>query len=225
MTVAAATPHLRAQVRAQAAAASLAGRPAFWLGLVLLIASVPIVRAIRAPRLDPLPVLATVPAFELTDSKGQRFGTDELRGKIWIANFIFTRCPTMCPEFTAKMARIQQRSRSLGDSLHLVSFTVDPEFDDPAVLEAYAHAHHANPIRWSFLTGPLEAVKKTVVEGLKVAMGREDPNPEAFTSIFHGSYFVLVDGAGRIRGYYDSNQADAIDHVLRDAGLVLNLGG
>jgi len=99
--------------------------------------------------------------------------------------------------------------------VHLVSFSVDPAHDTPAVLAAYAKQHGADPATWTFLTGDGEAIRSAVVEGLKVAaqpVGKDDD----LASIFHGSHFVLVDAEGRIRGYYDSADADATDRLLAD---------
>ena len=75
---------------------------------------------------EPLPVLGLVPSFQLTDQSGAAYSSKALEGQVWVANFVFTRCPTICPTFTAKMATIQKKT---GDDVRLVSFTVDPEFD------------------------------------------------------------------------------------------------
>src|SRR4051812_19877858 len=86
--------------RLQNHVAALVGSPWFWILFIGTAATVPFVRAIRTPLPPPLPVLSTVPAFELTDQYGHTFGSDELRGKVWIANAVFTRCPTVCPGLT-----------------------------------------------------------------------------------------------------------------------------
>lgn len=161
------------------------------------------------------PVLSTLPAFELTDATGKPFGTKQLAGRPWAANFIFTRCPTICPAFTAKMADVQRAVKESGADAHLVSFSVDPVYDTPERLAAYAAKHGADPSRWTFLTGDPEAVRVAVVEGLKIAANPIKPDDDP-ADIFHGSHFVLVDGEGRIRGYYDSNDADATRRLLAD---------
>jgi protein SCO1/2 len=183
-----------------------------------------VIWSLKTPVPPKLPVLASIPSFRLTDQSGRPFGTIELEGKAWVASFIFTRCATICPAITARMARIQDRTRNLGASFHLVSFSVDPEYDTPERLQAYARAHRASPRLWSFLTGPEAQVKEAVVEGLKVSMGREKGDDGRLEGIFHGSHFVLVDQRGRVRGYYDSEDADAVDRVVRDAGLLANRG-
>ena len=194
-----------------------------WVVTIVLVVSVSMGRAMMTELPEPLPVLGAVPDFELTDQHGRRFGSEELRGKAWVANFIFTRCPTVCPAFTSKMARIQHRSRALGNAFHLVSFSVDPEHDTPERLAQFAKGYRVNPRAWSFVTGPIDEVKSVVIDGLKVAMGNEDPSGN-FEGIFHGSHFVLVDPLGKIRGYYDSSEATAIDNVLNDVGWLLRRG-
>src|ERR671931_583227 len=124
-----------------------------------------------------LPVLGTLPAFTLTSEQGIPFGSDDLRGKVWVANFIFTRCPTVCPLLTRKMASLQPRAQQLGGAHHLVSFSVDPEYDSPEVLRSYAAKNGADGARWTFLTGAPEAVRATVVDGLRTSLGREGVAP------------------------------------------------
>lgn len=163
-----------------------------------------------------LPDLGTIPEFALTNQDGAAFGTQQLRGKVWIANFIFTRCPTVCPLFTRKMAQVQTHTSSAGTDLQLVSFSVDPDYDQPPVLKAYAEKNHADASRWTFLTGKPDALKTVVVDGLKQLMGREGPSSD-FNSIFHGTHFVLIDRAGHIRGYYRSEDDDVIERLSADA--------
>jgi len=199
------------------------GRPSFWVLFIALMAGVPFVNWVLKATPKQPPNLAVMPQFELLDQFARPFGSKQLRGRVWVANFIFTRCTTVCPMFTAKMRKIQHRTRTLSDVLQMVSISVDPEYDTPERLHAYATKHGASMMRWSFLTGALDEVKQTVSEGLKVSMGREGPEGN-FEGIFHGSHFVLVDPDMQIRGYYDANDADATNRLLRDVGLLLNFG-
>ena len=203
--------------------ARVVGSIYFWLAIVALGLCVPIATRLRHPAPEPLPLLGELPRFSLVDQDGQRFGKDELAGKVWLAGFIFTRCPTICPAITATMARIQHRARGIEPAFRLVSFSVDPGFDTPAVLSAFAAKHHASPRMWRFLTGPLADVQSTVTDGLKIAMG-DISGEQDFASIMHGTHFVLVDQQGRIRGYYTSSDADVVDHVLADATMLINRG-
>jgi protein SCO1 len=203
--------------------AALVGSPRFWILFVLIGVGFPMARAMRQQLPPPLPVLGKVPAFMLIDQNSQPFGSPQLEGRVWLANFIFTRCPTICPVFTGKMAKVQHRARNLGESFHLVSFTVDPEHDTAAVLQDYARRNKVSPRMWSFLTGPREDIKKTVVDGLKVHMTKDGPDDDLM-SIGHGSHFVLVDAQMQIRGYYDSANEESVNNLLRDAGLLANRG-
>jgi protein SCO1 len=205
----------------------LLSRPLFWVCFVVLAFTVPIgltvSRARRHSAPPALPVHAEIPDFTFTDQHGESFGSAQLRGKVWVADFIFTRCPSICPLLTEKMRNIQHRSRQLGDGFHMVSFSVDPEYDTPQVLGEYARTHKVSQTRWTFLTGPFDELKKTVEKGLKISMGRDNPN-DALPSITHGTHFVLVDQKMQIRGFYDSEDDKAMAKLLDDAGLLMNRG-
>ncbi len=200
------------------------GRSWFWVFLIALACGGSIFQAMSEKPAEPMPVLATIPEFSLIDQNEHPFGSTELRGKVWIANFIFTRCPTVCPAFTGKMAEIEDRTRELGSLFHLVSFSVDPDYDTPKRLNAYAKRYKASPETWRFLTGPLGDVKSTVSNGLKIAMGNDGPEG-TFEGIFHGSHLVVVDKKGQIRSYIDANDANAVDRAVKAAGLIVNRGG
>jgi protein SCO1/2 len=201
----------------------MVGRPLAWAVLVALIAAWPIAWALRTPLPPRLPVLGSVPPFELMAHDGGPFGSKDLAGRVWVASFIFTPCETVCAAITRQMAKIQGRTRNLEPAFHLVSISLDPEFDDPARLAAYARAHRASPRMWTFLTGSVGAVQETVVRGLRVGMesGPERPHGDG---ISHQTKLVLVDGAGRIRSYYDPEDADVVERVVRDAALLVNRG-
>ncbi len=196
---------------------------ALWVG-VLGAALAPFAWNLNHPRSPELPVLGQLPRFQLTDQYGKPFGSRDLEGKVWLSSFIYTRCETICPAITAKMKRIQDATGPLASRLQLVSISVDPEYDTPPRLAAYASEHGARPERWTFLTGPEEKVKETVVDGLKTMMEREHKEDGRLEGIFHGSHLVLVDGNGRIRGYYDTDEPDVVEHATRDARL-LAIGG
>ncbi|WP_438001258.1 SCO family protein [Sorangium sp. So ce185] len=204
---------------------ALTQRPLFWVALVALVAlsglAVPffVGRGVRGHAAEAPAVRIPLPAFALTDQRGHRFGLEQLRGQVWIADFIFTTCPTVCPKLTQRMKEIEQQGRGLGDALHLVTFTVDPENDTPEVLAAYAASQKLPLERWTLLTGPLDQIESTILKGFKIAMGKEETSPGIF-SIFHGERLVLVDQEGVIRGYYEAND-EGIPAILRDAGALV----
>ena len=181
--------------------------------------------ALMWPRTEPLQHLGSLPDFTFTRQDGQPFGREQLAGRPYVANFIFTRCPTICPVFTQKMARLQKSTADLGPELALVSFSVDPKYDTPERLTDYAARYGADPTRWSFLTGDYTRLQDTVVGGFKIAMGRNSDDENDIPGIFHGSHFVLVDGTGEIRGYYNSEDDDTVERLSRDAKLLVRGGG
>lgn len=187
------------------------------IALVVAMGTVAVVRALDKKTPSELPVMGMLPLFEMKDQKGKYFTPQKLRGHVTIANFIFTRCDAICPAFSMKMRRIQDRTAALGDKLLLVSFTVDPEHDTPEVLDAYATRFKADSKRWKFLTGEPDAVRRTVHHGLKIAMDRRGSQANGAPDIVHGEHFVLFDRELRIRGYYDSKDVKRLDALVRDA--------
>src|SRR6188768_2570987 len=164
-----------------------------------------------------LPKLGAVGTFSLLNQNARSVSADALRGKVWIAAFFFTRCPTICPRITARMRALQVATAAKGQALDLVSFSVDPENDTPPVLLSYAQRFNAELAHWSFLTGDLAVVKRTVVDGFKLALdGKADPAAEN-GGIIHGSHLVLVDRLLTIRGYYRSDDDDDMRRILEDA--------
>jgi protein SCO1 len=195
----------------------LSRHPAFWAALTVLVAGLAVLAVglvHRAP--EPLPKLGTLPDFTFTRENGTPWGLAQLRGHPFVANFIFTRCPTICPAFTRRMAHVQKQTEAAGPALQLVSFSVDPTYDTPERLAAYAQQHGANPARWSFLTGDYARLKDTVVQSFKISMGRESLDEADVMGIFHGNHFVLVDATGEIRGYYNSGDDEAFERLLKD---------
>ncbi len=197
-------------------------RPVLWVGLlVVVLAGLVVYRAV-APRESlkaELPVLATVPAFAFVDQSGAPFTSAGLTGKVWVANFIFTRCPNVCPKFTAKMGTLQDRSKEQLPALGLVSFTVDPENDTPEVLAAYGQRYEADFARWHFVRGDRPELERVIRDGMMQPMDPGDGKD--LNTVVHGSYFALVDARLQVRGVYRFTEPGSVDEVLRDAKLLL----
>lgn len=135
--------------------ARLVGAPLFWVAAVGLLFGVPIARSVTRKLAAAPAVLGRLPAFTLTDQTGRPFGTRELEGKVWVADFIFTSCQQACPTLSARMAEVGRRARHLGPDFHLVSISVDPERDTPAELAEYVHFFDS---RFRGLTGTPEEI-------------------------------------------------------------------
>jgi protein SCO1/2 len=158
----------------------------------------------------------TVPPFQLVNQSGQVFGSADLTGRIWIADFIYTTCPGPCPMISTRMSELQKPLEKT--DVHLVSFSVDPDRDTPEVLRGYAEKLNAQPQRWDFLTGSRSAIYNLSRNGFKLAVS---DGSDAEGIPVHSSRMILVDRSGIIRGYYDATEADAITKLLADTNHLL----
>jgi protein SCO1/2 len=153
-----------------------------------------------------LPVINQVPDFELIDQDGRPFRSAvELKDKIWVADFFFTTCNGPCPRMSALMHRVQEATFGF-DDVRLVSFTVDPKTDTPAVLRAYGQRFKRISGRWFLLTGDPETLRKLGAEVFYLGgMGPE-----------HGTRFALVDRKMRLRSYYETTDSSCVEDVTAD---------
>jgi cytochrome oxidase Cu insertion factor (SCO1/SenC/PrrC family) len=161
-------------------------------------------------------VYGTVPPFQLVNQRGKVFGSGDLTGRIWIADFIYTTCPGPCPMISARMSELQKPLEKT--DVHLVSFSVDPDKDTPEVLRGYAEKLNAQPQRWDFLTGSRSAIYNLSRYGFKLAAS---DGSDAQGIPVHSSRMILVDRSGIIRGYYDATEPDAITKLLADTNHLL----
>jgi protein SCO1/2 len=201
-------------------------RKTFWVLFILFGFSYPIYRSIYRELPPELPIITHVPEYELYSENGQRFGSKNLKDKVYLANFIFSRCPTVCPKMLADMEKIQKRVRGTGHKVAIVSFTVDPEYDTEKVLFDLARKHKANPHIWSFLTGTdKDALFKLYSEGFKVGVEQNSAGAASgakdLFDIAHSEKIVLVDQANRVRGYYSFDD-HSVNKLMIDVGLLLN---
>lgn len=162
-----------------------------------------------------LPVYGEVGPFALTNQLGQVITDSSLKGRIWVADVIFTRCPGPCAHMTRQMRQVQQRLPA-DSEVTLVSLTVDPDYDSPSVLERYAKRFDADFSEWHFLTGSKDAIYDLAVGSLK--LGVEETAEEARQSgddlFIHSTKFVLLDPRGRVRGYFDGAEPTGVDLLL-----------
>ena len=157
----------------------------------------------------PLKVYYDVPGFELTDQRGQAFGSAQLLGHVWVADFVFTNCEATCPRMSSRMRALQ---KATDPSVRLVSFSVDPDRDTPPVLAAYAEKYSADPSRWTFLTGSKDVLNMLDRDTFKLGT--------VGTEIEHSTRFALVDRKGRIRGYYGIAEGNPVDKISHDIALL-----
>tara|TARA_Y100000996_G_C22553687_1_gene654702 strand:+ start:1944 stop:2525 length:582 start_codon:yes stop_codon:yes gene_type:complete len=162
--------------------------------------------------LDDLPISGSVPDFEFTDSNGETITREDMEGKVWVADFIFTTCTMACPIMTGNMNLIHKSFKD-DNNVRIISISVYPEYDTPEVLKEYASRYNANTDRWHFLTGPEESVKNIIKTGFKIG-DYED-------IIFHSEKFALVDVRGNIRGYYSGMETEDMSKLKKDIKRLL----
>ena len=157
-------------------------------------------------------------AFTLTNQNGQTVTLADFRGKVWIADAIFTRCPGQCLLMSGHMREIQDALPS-GLPIQLVSFTTDPAFDQPPVLKKYAERFGAREAQWIFLTGDKTALHSAEVDGLKLSvLDKPVTQQESANDLFiHSEKFILLDKLGRIRGVFDGQNAETVSEVTAAA--------
>lgn len=188
-----------------------------WASLVagILTVCAAYVISVRAPR---LPVIGQVHPFSLTNQLGRTVGLDALSGDVWVANVVFSRCPTQCRKLSRQMQVIQSR---LPSGVRLVTLTADPQFDTPEVLKRYGEQYQADPAKWWFLTGPKAELYRLAIGDLKFSVVESgEPDAKLEDLFIHSASFVIVDRQGRLRVSVQSEDPDAEEKVL---GYVRNL--
>ena len=199
-----------------------------WVVIFLVLAGAAAVAVAGAspaagPAVRPLPQGNELPAFALVDQQGRPFGREQLKGSVWIADLMFTRCAGQCPRMHERM---QTLAGSIADSnLRLASFSVDPANDTPEVLAAYAKRWRAPAVAsgsgdaWVFLTGAPGEVDRLAKDGFSLAAAGEG---EAAGPALHSMRLVLIDAEGRVRGTYASDEAVEMERLQADASRLLS---
>ena len=159
-----------------------------------------------------LPKIGSIPQFEFIDSNGNTVTLDNLKGKVWVADFIFTTCTMACPMMTGNMNLVHKKFKK-NDDVRLVSISVYPEYDTPDVLKEYASQYDADTEKWLFLTGEESSVKNIIKDGFKIGDFEE--------IIFHSEKFALVDKNGTIRAYYNGMKSEDMKQLKKDINALL----
>lgn len=162
----------------------------------------------RTETADALPILGQVEPFTLTDQNGQDFGMDNLRGRVWVADFFFSQCPGPCPRMSTLMGDIQRLTKDIED-LRIVSITVDPERDTPEAMKAYGQRYGAIDGRWYFLTGSQELLHRLASKDFNLF--------DVDGSLQHSTRFALIDRQGRVRGFYSTGENGSYARIPEDA--------
>ncbi len=187
---------------------------AVWGGIAFVVFAI-VVAYVRERQRVPatkLPVIARVADFTLTNQLDRPVRLADLRGQVWVADIIFTRCPGPCVTMTKRMSELQA-ALPANALVKLVSLTTDPVHDTPRALAGYAQRFSADANRWHFLTGPKAGLVKLAVSGLKLtALDKEEAARTSPNDLFiHSTIFVVVDKQGRLRAVFES-----LDNVLSE---------
>ena len=161
-----------------------------------------------------------VPAFKFTDQNNKNISNKNFEGKVYVVEFFFTSCPSICPKMNRQMQRVYAKYKSQ-DDFRILSFTVNPEVDSVEAMNAYAKEHEAGS-RWHFLTGNKDRLYALARKSFFVLKPAEAENMgDANSDFIHTNNFVLIDKLRRIRGYYDGTKPESVDSMMVDIGRLL----
>jgi protein SCO1 len=208
-----------------------------WLGLIFIVC-VPVGYYFVKPKEKQLPIINpidiqentvdpellrmgqghTIGSFEFVNQQAKKVSDKDFDGKIWVVEYFFTTCGSICPQMNVQMKRIQKNFID-DEDVQLLSFTVDPENDNPEVLQKYANQHAAYFPQWQFLTGQKEEIYAAARKYFFLLKPAETANAgDAGTDFIHTNNFVLIDQQKRIRGYYDGTNHNEVDRLMEDIG-------
>lgn len=162
-------------------------------------------------------VYHTIPFWNFVNQDGDTISKIDYQGKIYVADFFFTHCPTICPVTVEKMKRLQQATKD--ENILLISHTVDPENDTVEQLKRYCEAHDVDNSNWNFVTGDKETIYKLGLNGYLTPNQEDALAPGGF---LHSDKFILVDKEGRIRGYYSGTEDNEVDKLIEDIKTLKN---
>ncbi|MBI2365047.1 MAG: SCO family protein [Deltaproteobacteria bacterium] len=182
------------------------------------------------PLLEGLKNFGAVPDFTFTERSGRKVSLADLKGKVWVAQFFYTRCTDICPLTVPQMGLLHLEylnDPEFRSAIHFVSITVDPERDTPEVLSKYADRFSADPDLWFFLTGDKADTYRLAQQGFKLGIGEELNAPEIAKKtgeekeFFHSNRLILIDRKAQVRGYYAGIDAEAMVRLRRDLKILL----
>jgi len=175
------------------------------------------------PSIDPLPIYGekdidefgndvdhVIRDFSFTNQNGEVVSLEKFKNTVFISDFFFTTCPSICPIMTKQLARVQKELE--GEEYRIISHTVNPEFDTENVLLEYSKKQNADLNNWDFVTGDKQAIYKQAAEYLIIA-GQDTTQEIEFV---HSDKLVLIDQKGRIRGLYDGTENESVDKLIND---------
>ena len=171
--------------------------------------------------------IGSVPSYEFTNQNGEKISNTFYKDKVYVIEFFFTTCPTICPKMNANMVKLQNEFYGNSD-FGIASFSINPEYDTPEILKEYAKNHEATLKNWNFLTGDKETIYTLANKGIALYAGE---NSEAEGGFEHSGMFALIDKQGNIRSrmdefgnpiaFYDGLESKSIQMLKEDIAILL----
>lgn len=188
---------------------------AFAVAGVLIFCSARLFKSSERRDVDAMPPIGEIPTFRFTTQEGKPLTKEDLLGKVWVADFVFTRCNGPCPLMTSRMAELAKGIAKAKD-VRLVSISVDPEHDTPAVLGEYAGRMMADPSKWIFLTGPKPEIDTFARKGMFQVLAYDGNGVPT-----HSTRFLVIDREGRIRKTRNLDEPELVQKLFMDIGDLL----
>jgi protein SCO1/2 len=160
----------------------------------------------------------TVPFFYFRNQDSLLKKSTDFKGKVWIADFFFTSCPTICPKMTKNLRFLNNNLKDLASDIQFMSFSINPDFDTPSQLKRYKEHYQINSKNWDFLTGNEDETHRLGIENFQIFAGRDD---EAEGGFAHSGAFTLVDKEGFVRGVYLGTDIKQVKQLEQDVRLLL----
>ena len=157
-----------------------------------------------------------IPHFELTNQEGKIISDKSTEGTIYVANFFFSTCKTVCPKMNEQVHRVQEAFKDIKD-IHILTFTVNPDNDTVAALAEYAKKMNADNSKWWFLTGPKDSIYQLAREGFLVPASLG----ETANDFFHSQDLILIDKEKRMRGIYDGTVPAEVDTLIDEIKVLM----
>jgi cytochrome oxidase Cu insertion factor (SCO1/SenC/PrrC family) len=165
------------------------------------------------PNKNSMPIVTPAPQFSFPDQDNENISTQSLKGKVWIADFIFTHCGNTCPRMTAQ--RVELQKKITDPRVMFLSISVDPERDDRATRKTYAAEKKIDETRWKFVSPPDHETALKIAQAMRVAARPAPPRNQ--DPILHSDRFVLIDANAQIRGTYPLDDPASMDRLVSDA--------
>ena len=163
-------------------------------------------------------IYPTIPAFTYLNQDSTEVTAESMKGKIWVADFFFSTCPTICPTMTTQMKRLQAMTKDLENDLQFISFSINPSYDQPTMLRRYIKHHGITANNWQFLTGDEAETHELGVKSFLVHVASDE---EAAGGYAHSPAFTLVDKEGIVRGVYIGTDTKDVDRLEKDLRKLL----